>query len=334
MMDTLLYDLVLQRNAQETYPFEAIHDSNTTLLKETDTWQRKCERLEQQVIEQRESLERVAATAKSGNICDKSIDETTDNNVGKSDMNIVELHYAESAALKNERKMREELERLQGQVKIQDERYRREAQELEDANLDRMELKALCLIHERDLSKLKDENERQLRALEHLTTQVSDSEQRADLAEKQCTALKDAIRMLQEDNDGLKKENRQLETRMIEEKNRLSSEVNSLNEMIEQLRKEAGALHSLKKQEEKRKSWFGFASSGIDGTTAKATSIDTKRNATIRSSEAIRLQKASANFGKDLNKVCNADSVAISVTVPSQPNHIIQAHRQEAACVR
>jgi chromosome segregation ATPase len=336
-METILYKLVQERNARETFPFAAIHDSNATLLKEADAWHDKCEQLERRIVAQQESLERVAAAAGSSNFNKKIGDIDDDNKIDKRDDKIVELHYAESAALKNERKMREELERLRGQVKMREERHQKDAEELRDANRERTELKELCITQERNISELKDENKRQERALGHLTTQVSDGEQRANLAEQQCIGLKDTIRLLQEENDGLKKENRQLETRLIDEKNRLSSEVNSLNEMVEQLRKEADGLQSLKKQEEKRKSWFGFASSDSEDTKVKVTPIETKIFAATISSEVSRRQLIPDNSRKDSRSGDDDDDrndIPISVVVPSKPNQIIQAHRQEVACVR
>jgi chromosome segregation ATPase len=341
METLLLYDLVQERNARETFPFVAIHDSNATLLKEADAWHDKCEQLERRVVAQQESLERVAAAAGSSNFKNSNSKTTGDNDdekkIDKRDDKIVELHYAESAALKNERKMREELERLRGQVNLQEERHQKDAEELRDANRERTELKELCTTQERNVSELKDENERQVRALEHLTTQVSDCEQRANLAEQQCIGLKDTIRIIQEESDGLKKENRQLETRLIDEKNRLSTEVNSLNEMVEQLRKESDGLQSLKKQEEKRKSWFGFSSSGSEDTVVKATPIiETKNVAVMKSFEVSRRQlipENSKNSRSDNGDDDRNDTPTLAV-VPTKPNQMIQAHRHEVACVR
>ena len=337
METLLLYELVQERNSRETYPFVDIHDSNTTLLREADAWQHKCEELERQVVAQQESLERVAAAAGSSNFNNPTGDDDTAHPKNEQrDDKILDLQYAESAALKNERKMREELERLQCQVRSQEERHQKDVEELKDANKARLELKELCITQEKDLSNLKDRNERQERALEHLSTQVRDGEQRANLAEQQCIGLKDTIRLLQEEYDILKKENRQLETRLIEEKNRLSSEVNSLNEMVEQLRKEGEMLQGLKKQEEKRKSWFGFSVTGSEDTTVKSKPIDTKGVVATTSSEASRRQFIPSNVEKDSRSALNdgRNDKPISAVMPSEPKQIIQAHRQEAACVR
>jgi len=334
-MNALLYELVQERNERETLPFVAIHDSNTTLLKEAHDWQHKCEKLERKVVAQQESLERVAASAgSSGFHGSTGSDDDGDAKVDKRDDQRLELHYAESAALKNERKMREELERLEGQLKIHEERHEKDTEDLERINTELTELKALCTAHERNISDLTDKNEKQERALQRLATQVSDNEERANLAEQQCIGLKDTIRILQEENDNLKKENLRFETRLIEEKNRLSSEVNSLNEMIEQLRKEGEMLQSLKKQEEKRKSWFGFSVSDTEDSTGKATSSETRTGSSVKSSDAYKRQLVPDNSGKDSRSDDARKVVPVSVVVPSRPQKIIQAHRHEAACVR
>ena len=311
-METLLYELVRERNAKETYPFVAIHNSNTTLRKEADAWHTKCEELERQIVEQQESLERFAAAA-GGGIFNNSGNDASENKADKHDEKIVELHYAESAALKNERRMREELERLQSHVKSQDE-------ELIDTSRDRNELKDLCSTQEKNISVLKKESEQQSRALEHLTTQLSDSDQRANLAEQQCIGLKNTIRILQDEGNNFKKQNHDLEKRMIEEKSRLSSEVNSLNDMVAEL------LQSLKKQDEKRKSWFGFTSSE---NTTEAIPIEAKKKSEIQSSEM-----SGQDSSRDNIENTNEIPVPESIVMPSDPKQVIQAHRHEAACVR
>ena len=107
---------------------------------------------------------------------------------------------------------------------------------------------------------------------------------------------------------------------MIEEKNRLSSEVNSLNDMVAEL------LQSLKKQDEKRKSWFGFTSSE---NTTEAIPIEAKKKSEIQSSE-MSGQDSSRDNIENINEI----PVPESIVMPSDPKQVIQAHRHEAACVR
>lgn len=333
-MENVLYTLVQERNERETFPFVAIHDSNATLLKEADVWHNKCEQLERQVVSKQESLERYAAAANrnTGSNGDSSNGERRDEN------KLVELHYAESAALKNERKMREELERLRGQVKMQEARHQKDVKDLEETIKSQSDLKELYNAQEQNLAELRRGNERQERALEHFNTQVRDSEQRANLAEQQCIGLKDTIRLLQEENDVSKKDYRNLETRFVEEKSRLSSEVNSLNETLERLKGETQRLQSVKKQEEKRQSWFGFASSSSSSKEekVKATPETNGRITTIRPPDMSRRKELPNRFEKDSGGTDHGSMklAPVSVVVPSEPKQIIQAHRQEASCVR
>ena len=328
-METLSL-LVQERNARETFPFVDIHDSNTLLWKEANAWQQKCEELELKVVAQQESLERVAAAGSANTTSGE-----TDSN-DEDDKKIVELHYAESAALKNERKMREELDRLKTQVKSQDERHQTDTEDLREANKNLSQLQALCKTQEKETQDLKERNEKQERALEHLSTQVGDCEQRANLAEQQCVGLKDTIRLLQEENNNLQKENEQFATRLIEEKNRLSAEVNSLNEMLEQLRQESAMLQTVKKQEEKRKSWFEFSSTEASPATPQATSPITAT--ATKQSEPSSGQQYVPNSVPESSEssltINDGNKPPVAAVVPKEPNHIIQAHRQEAACVR
>ena len=325
-METLsLYQMVQERNARETFPFVDIHDSNTLLWKEANSWQQKCEELEKRVVAQQESLERVAAGSAINN-------GENDSNDVADDKKIVELHYAESAALKNERKMREELERLKAQVKSHEERHQKDTEDLQEANKTLSDLQARYSTHERDTTDLRERNERQERALEHLSTQVSDCEQRANLAEQQCVGLKDTIRLLQEENNRLQKENEQFATRLIEEKNRLSGEVNNLNEMLEQLRQESAMLQTVKKQEEKRKSWFGFSST--EASPASPQAISTTTAVAMKQSEASRQEYIPNSVQENSQSNLAINEPPVAAVVPTEPKQIVQAHRQEAACVR
>ncbi len=316
-METLSL-LVQQRNARETFPFVGIHDSNLILWKEADAWQQKCDALEKKIVAQQESLERLAA----------SVD---DQNPDTEKRDTIELQYAESAALKNERKMREELERLKTQARAHEERHKKDVEELKSANQQLSEFQELCKTNETNISSLTDKNEQQERALQHLSTQVSDSEQRANLAEQQCVGLKDAIRTIQEENDKLRAENEQFATRLVTEKTRLSAQVNSLNEALEQLRKESESLQTVKKQEEKRKSWFGFSTAEDPAATSSKTA------AAMQSPEASRRQYIpNITFEKETQKSLEdaKKNPPVKAVVPSHPKQIVQAHRQEAACVR
>merc|ERR1712238_413080 len=114
--------------------------------------------------------------------------------------------------------------------------------------------------------------------------------------------------------------------RMIEEKDRLSSEVNNLNEMLDQLKRETDMLRSLKKQEEKRKSWFGLAITTTKDATA-GTTVKTKI-----SSDKSTWNENSNYLDKD--GISGRKFGSLSIVPPSEPEKIIHAHRKEATCVR
>merc|ERR1712238_405368 len=113
--------------------------------------------------------------------------------------------------------------------------------------------------------------------------------------------------------------------RMIEEKDRLSSEVNNLNEMLDQLKRETDMLGSLKKQEVERKSWFGLAITTKDATVG--TTVKTKI-----SSDKSTWNENSNYLDKDSSSGRKFGS--LSIVPPSEPEKIIHAHRKEATCVR
>ena len=286
----VLYQLVQERNARETTPFIAIHEANATLLNQIDALQLKCDDLERELVVQQEKLE--SAGVDSGS-----------NNIGGRSGN------AQSAALKNEVRLREKLEKLQEEL---NEKMKHQASEnastLEMAK-DLSKMKDINKSHEATIKNLEEQEKRKQRAMDHLSNELEDAKSRTKLAEQQYIGLKDTIRVLQEENDLIKKENRQLETRFVSEKEKMSSEMNKLTEMVERLKREADMLRTLKSQEEKRKSgWFGLGS----------TSNQEKKPG-----------------GKD-NDEGNKERQwgDVKVVVPSQPKQIVSAHNVEAPCVR
>ena len=152
---------------------------------------------------------------------------------------------------------------------------------------------------------LKDSEERKERAMNHLSNELEDAKSRTKLAEQQYVGLKDTIRVLQEENDLIKKENRELESRFVLEKERMSSEMNKLTEIVERMKRENDMLRTLKGQEEKRKSWFGL------GSSSKSEKAEPTPN-----------ERKERKWGD------------ISVVVPSAPKQIISAHNAESPCVR
>jgi hypothetical protein len=55
----------------------------------------------------------------------------------------------------------------------------------------------------------------------------------------------DCLKALQEENDVYQKENRQLETRLLEDKGKMVDEMNVLTEMVDALKKEGDMLRSM-----------------------------------------------------------------------------------------
>lgn len=289
-----LYQLVVERNHRETTPFLAIHEANATLLHQLDALQAKCEELERELLVQREF---------------------------KVDNNNSDHHHHEgrggtisqSAALRNETRLREKLEKLQEELNqkmklhADDQASALELAKELSSNKDAMK------VHEDKIQKLQEEIDLKDRAIEHMTNELNDAQARTKLAEQQYVGLKDTIRVLQEENDSLKKENRMLESRLVSDKEALVTEMNGLSELCEKLKKERDMLRSLKSDEEKRKtsSWFGLSSS----SSKPDSSTPSKAN----NSETEDTRKYDPNM---------------AVVLPTKIRQKITAHTTEASCVR
>lgn len=84
-----VYAQLLARNARETYPFVAIHESNNTLLNQVDALQDKCADLEREISKLHQDLDDAVGNGHGGSISGK----------GHS--------AAATAALKNEARLRD-----------------------------------------------------------------------------------------------------------------------------------------------------------------------------------------------------------------------------------
>jgi autophagy-related protein 16 len=277
-----LYQLVLERNDRETSPFVAIHESNALLLIQIDALQARCEDLERDLVVQQEKLE--------------SVEQGGDG------------QRTQSAALKNETRLRDKLEKLQEELAEKMKLHAEDQTNALKVARELSDIKDLTVSQETTITDLNEEKERKDRAIEHLTSELTDAKSRTKLAEQQYVGLKDTIRVLQEENDLIKKENRELETRFVSEKEKMSDEMNKFSEMCDRLKKEVDMLRGLKAQEEKRKSWFGLSS--VDKNKA---SVEKK----VESDESNSRKWGDA-----------------SVVLPSTPKQVISAHHSEASCVR
>lgn len=288
-----IFNLVLERNVRETKPFVAIHGSNAILWNQIDALQAKCEELERDLVVQEEKLDHHHSNSAGG--------------FGGA---------AHSAALKNETRLRDKLERLQEQLNEKLKEHSEEQANALTTAKTLAEVKDMNIKQEKTISELSEDNGKKDRALEHMSTELEDAKSRTKLAEQQYRGLKDTIRVLQEENDLVKKENREFESRFIGEKEKLSSEMNKLTEMVERQKKEIDMLRKLKDQDEKRKAWFGLSSIGIGSSSTAETPPKAKKVTAEDKKESER------KFG------------STAIVPPSVQKHIVTAHTAEASCVR
>jgi chromosome segregation ATPase len=309
-----LLSLIEERNARETIPFEEIHNSNQELAIQVNQWRFKCNELEQKLVLVQESLSIAEAAAAA---LSSSLGQDQNNtNSGPSSSS------SSSAALRNERKMREQLERLEGQLQQKSEQHQQDVQRIEDLVKEKDHLEILKDLQENTIAKLQEENDQRNHLIQHLQTENRDNQQRTNLAEQQYAGLKDAIRVLQEENDSLQKENRQLEKRLVSEKDNLVNELNNLTEMMEQLKRQAVMSQTLQQQEEKRRKdgWFQLSSSSNVNQSPSIT-------------PNIAPTETETTIADKVHKVEVQGPVVASV-VPSKPKHVITAHFKEAFCVK
>jgi len=296
-----LYELLLERNNRETKPFVSIHEAYATLLNQVDALQSKCEAAEREISSLQQQNEEAAANSAPSS--SKSL-------LGGGSK---ASSAAATAALKNEARLRDKLEKLQEELNS---KLKREAEDQAEALKTAKhlsEMKDLNTAQERTLANLKEENERAERAIEHLTNEVNDAKSRTELAEKQYEGLKSTIRLLQNENDKLKKENHILEERLVADKGKTVEEMNVLNDMVNALKMEVDMLRTYKVQEEKRsKSWFGGGGAATASGNAKAAEKSKKG----------KEGSSSRKWG------------SFGVILPSSPKHTIQsAHSMEGTCV-
>lgn len=277
--------LLLQRNAFETIPFISVLESNASLQNQVDALHSKCEALERDIASQQQQLEEAAVTSPLGK--------------------------GASAAIRNEARLRDKLEKLQEEFNDKLKQYSEQQANALATSKELSAMKDLNTAQEATISNLKQENDRSEVLIEHLTIELNDAKSRTKLAEQQYVGLKETIRTLQEENDVLKKENQALEDRLVGDKEKLSDEVNVLNDMVQALKKEVDMLRSLKVQEDKRKSWF-----------LRGSSEDKKDDESLAKSTAERGDSTGRKWG------------SMGVVLPSGPKLKVQAHSAEATCVR
>ena len=205
---------------------------------------------------------------------------------------------------KTETRLKEKVAKLQGEL---NEKLQNEVQSAVDAVETSKELTTLkeqCITHESTISNMQMELDRCNEIIKHLTTELEESKSRTRLAENQFDGLKEAIRALQDENEEKTKLNDRLINEAVKVKEQYMDQFNSMNETVEKLQKETDMLKSLNKNS---KSWFGLPRGAQDATKDNGEQEETK---------------SSRQWG------------TVGAVLPSQPQYKVQAHKNDATCVR
>lgn len=292
MDEQWLLQKLIARNNRETAPFRLIHQAYDRLLLQVDTLQAKLNACERENSSLQQQVDDVTASGAKGGSGGSS-------------------SSAYSAAIKNETRVRDKLEKLQEEYNNKLKSEAGEKATVIKLSKDLSEAKDQNTANATTISKLKEEQAKAEKTIEHLTNECQEANSRAELAEKQYEGLKTTIRVLQTENDDLQKENRQLESRVVTEKSKLLTEVGSLTEMVEALKKERDMLRSLQQQETTKKKsggWFGgITSSPVKPTDGRPTTIE---------------EDPGRKFGD------------LKVAVPTAPKFSLAAHSPDGICVR
>lgn len=281
-----LYRQLSHRNARETTPFIAIHESNASLLHQVDSLQEKYSHAEREMHSLRQQLRDNSNPATGGS------------------------NAAVTAALLNEKRIRDKLEKLQEEFNQKLKAHIEQNALALKTSRDLADLKDLCAAQEKTILRLEESKLQSERVIEHLQNEVENATSNSKLAEQQFDGLKKTIRSLQEENDKLQKENREFETRLVSDKEKMVNEMNDLSETVEKLKKENEMLRSYQTQELKQSSWSIF---GL-----------------VKSSESKDVSKSANDPKSDTRKWGN-----FGVVAPSTPKHVINSHSgKEGTCVR
>ncbi len=283
-----IYYLIQERNARETLPFLSIHSSNTYLRNYVDTLQARCESLERQYLEQQQVV------AEQQQAIDHSIN---------------------SAPAKAEARLRDQISKLQEDLRKSVQKEVKAAAEALERYNELSTCKESNTAQHATISNMQIEASRNNEIILHLQSELDNSNSLARLADKQINGLKDAIRLLQEENDELTKLNKRILDETVSDKEKMAEQLNTMNDTIEALQKEINMLRSYAKMGKGTiGNWFGNRTITRDGRG----NVDTV--------------PSSLQDEKDSKRQWDATS-AIAV-LPSQPQFTIKAHRDDAVCVR
>ena len=164
---------------------------------------------------------------------------------------------------------------------------------------------------EQALSNLRMEAARNDEIVAHLQSELENSKSLARLAEQQFDGLKEAVRALQDENDEMKKLNTRLLDDRVSEKEKMAEQFNNMNDTIDTLQKEANMLRSYVKMGSTKKNWFG---------------LPARQNLPAAASGESPGEDADANPTRRWG--------ATGAVMPSRPLYTIQAHRDDASCLR
>jgi WD40 repeat protein len=278
----VIYEQLRERNSRETTPFVSIYEAYTSLLNLTDVLQHKYSVSEKELERFRQQLHDTDGS-RTGNGTSGPV-KGTSTSVSNTSSNM-----AIQSAMKNETRLREQVEALQ-------EQYNRKVDEESTTISTLKESQTLNTKNEANITDLKDQLEQMKNVTEHLRQQVTDAESNSILIDEQNFKLKVAFRSLQEENDKLKQENSILEGRLVAEKGKVVDEMNELTDMIDQLKVEVELLRAERKQNNQQETKLepssspsrllvgsivesGTPASGpIDGTTTEARPFDAAMN--------------------------------------------------------
>uniref|UniRef100_A0A7R9ZJY0 Autophagy-related protein 16 domain-containing protein n=2 Tax=Craspedostauros australis TaxID=1486917 RepID=A0A7R9ZJY0_9STRA len=273
-----LHQQILDRNARETDPFWSIHASNHDLVAEVEELQSKYE-----------ELKRIGMMHPSGK--------------GSADGAAPEQDMAnrESAALQNEVRLREQLEKLQEELSSTEQMRDEEKTKVAETTKGLEEARMLNAKKDKEISILEEERDTLQRGMDHLTGKVTDAEARMSLAEQQCVGLKDSIRLMQEENATVAKSKDDLEARFLTEKTKLSQSIAELMDTVDALKKEVSTLHTFRQKHDERTRWLDDAriiqikkakDENDDGGTASSTASSTAAAASVAPSAAAKTVQA------------------------------------------
>jgi autophagy-related protein 16 len=222
---------------------------------------------------------------------------------------LIQQHNAVSekqTSSKTENRLKEKLAKLQDELNVKLQNEVQSAAAALETSKELSSLKEQCTTHESTILSMQMELDRSNEIIKHLTAELEESKSRTRLAENQFDGLKDAIRTLQDENDLKTKLNERLISEAVTVKEQFMDQFNAMNETVEKLQKETDMLKSLNKNS---KSWFGLPR-GAHLTGAATRDTEKEEAKSIR------------QWG------------AVGAVLPTQPLHTIQAHKNDATCVR